>query len=312
MIKKILVAIEPFLTDVTEYSGFEFVINPWGGAPTPDTIAEELAARPYDALITGTKQIKKEIADTCPTLKVISRVGVGYDNVDVKYFRSKGIAVTNTPYGPTNATAEQSMALLLSAVRNIPTYDKELKEGFWKRQMRKGLEESVVAVIGTGRIGRRVAQLLYPFGCRILLHDKYINEEFADKVGGIYCPKEEVLQQADIMMLHMSIEGTNKPWLGEEELMMLEDRSVIIVNAARGALVNEEALYKYLQLHQNSTYCADVFVSEPYKGRLMELHNTIFTPHVSSMTYGSRMGTEKASILNTIAVLNGENCDNIL
>ena len=309
---KVLVAINPFLTNVDCYKGYEFVINPWGGDPTSELIANELSKEPYDALLVGTKRIGREIAEECPTLKIISRVGAGYENNDVEFFRSRNIITTNTPYAPTKSTAEHAVTLLLAGNRNLVEYNNNLKNKIWTRTIRKSLGESAVGIVGTGNIGRQTARLLKGFGCKIYLYDRLQDHDFAKEVNGTFITKEEIISKCDIISLHLPATEETASWISAKELSVIGEKPCIIVNNARGNLVDENSLIGHLRKHENTIYCADVFKEEPYYGELCELKNTILTPHISTSTFSARIEAERQAIENAIAVLEGKPCKYVL
>jgi len=167
--------------------------------------------------------------------------------------------------------------------------------------------DATVGIIGFGRIGKRLANLLKPFNCRVLLHDISPDLATAHAMGLEFVSKKEILDQADIISFHIPLKDDTLNWLSHMEFEQME-RPVTIVNTARGGIVNEDAAYTYLKQHPQSYYCCDVFAEEPYYGPLIELDNTLLTPHASSFTIGSRRQTELLAIDNCIKVLKGEPC----
>lgn len=303
---RVLVALYPFFTDLTEYQDVSFSVNPWGGEPTPQQIEDELATGRYNALIVGTKKVNNAIANRC-AIKAISRVGVGYDNIDVSHFTGKGVRVAYTPLGPTDSTAEMALSLMLSALRNISLYDRRLKKGCWERILNRSLKESTVGVVGFGRIGKKISSLLKPFGCEILLHD--IDPDFgtANAMGLGFADKAKILQRCNVITFHLPLKADTCKWMSYSETAVLQPDTVV-VNTSRGGIVDEDAILSFLQQNERSWYCSDVFVDEPYSGKLLEVENTLLTPHASSYTVSSRLQTEKLAIENCISLLRGERC----
>jgi len=295
---KVLICIYPFLTIPEEQKDIVF-LNPWSSDPTPDQIEEEMVKHNCECLIIGTKRVNNSLAERCPSLKVISRVGVGYNNIDVEFFKKHGVITTYTPFGPTDSTAEMALALMLAGTRHLITYDRGLRNGVWKREFHLRMKDSTVGIVGFGRIGKRLATLLKA------------DMATAHALGLSFVDKEELLKRSDIISFHVPLKQDTVDWLSDPELGML-NRPVTMVNTARGGIINEKAVYGYLKDHPESYYCCDVFEDEPYAGPLTELDNVLLTPHASSFTVGSRRQTEELAIDNCLRVLRGQPCNNIV
>ena len=308
---KILIAIHPFLLDFPEIKNCEFVNNPWGKRPSEDELEKELIIGNYDGLIVGTTKIKDSIIKQVDSLKVISRVGVGVNNIDVKLFNKHGVLTTNTPFGLTNSAAEMAVALILAGIRRLVSYNEMVKNKKWNRKFGLSLAEATVGIVGFGNIGKRVAALLKAFDCNIILNDAEPDFVTAQAMDLKFVNKEKLLEKSDIITLHLPSNENTRDWLSFKELRNLE-KPVIIVNTARGDIVNESAIYEYLKNHDDSYYCCDVYVEEPYKGKLTELENVLLTPHVSTFTFGSRRLSEQLAIENCLNVLSGKACSYIV
>lgn len=308
---KILIAIFPFLNNPQQTEDIEFICNPWGREPSAAEIEDELVSGQYDALIVGTKTVNNSIIEKVDSLKVISRVGVGYNNIDVEYFKKHGVITTYTPFGPTDSTAEMALALILAGTRRLANYDRMIKGKRWSREFGLRLMDATIGIVGFGRIGKRLSVLLKALGCNILLNDINPDLATAHAMGLRFVDKEEMLNQADVLSFHVPLKKDTINWLSYEELGKI-DRPITIVNTARGGIVNEQAAYEYLKFHPESYFCCDVFEEEPYQGNLTELTNVLLTPHASSFTVGSRMQTELLAIQNCVQVLRGKPCTNIV
>ncbi len=308
---KILIAIYPFLMDFPEIKNCEFVNNPWGRRPSADDIEQELITGKYDGLIVGTTRINDSITEQADSLKVISRVGVGVNNVDIKLFEKHGILTTNTPFVLTNSAAEMAVAMILAGIRRLVSYNKMVRDKKWDRKFGLSLSEATVGIVGFGNIGKRVATLLKAFDCNIILNDADPDFITAQEMDLKFVSKEEILKKSDIITLHLPSNENTRDWLSFKELRNLE-KPVIIVNNARGDLVNENAIYKYLKSNNESYYCCDVYIEEPYKGKLTELDNVLLTPHVSTFTLSSRYQAEQLAIENCLDVLSGKACNFIV
>ena len=218
---------------------------------------------------------------------------------------------TYTPFGPTDSTAEMTIAMILAGTRRLTNYNAMMKETKWKREFGLRLMDATVGIVGFGRIGKRVATLLKPFGCTILLNDIKPDKATAHAMGWHFVNKEELLNKADIISFHVPLKEDTRDWLSFKEFVKIS-RPVTIINTARGGIVNEQAVYEYLKDHPQSYFCCDAFVEEPYKGPLSDLENCLLTPHASTFTVGSRKQTELQAIDNCIKVLKGEPCDYIV
>jgi len=308
---KILIAVYPFLTDTPVIKNFKFVGNPWGKRPSADALEKELVAGKYDGLIVGTTEVKKSIVKKIDSLRVISRVGVGVDNVDVEFFRKHGVLTTNTPFGLTNSAAEMAVALILAGIRRLINYNTMVKNKRWDRKFSLSLADATVGIVGYGNIGKRVANLLRAFDCNIILNDIKKDFTISDTKGLKFVDKKELLKKSDIITFHIPINKNTIDWLSFEELKNLE-KPVVIVNTSRGGIVNEQAIYEYLKSHNDSYYCCDVYVNEPYNGKLIELENVLLTPHVSTFTLSSRRQVEKLAVENCLEILSGKPCSCIV
>ncbi|MDD5454083.1 MAG: NAD(P)-dependent oxidoreductase [Candidatus Ratteibacteria bacterium] len=309
---KILIAVHPFLLDIPEIKNIDFINNPWGRKPSADDLEKELVTGKYDGLIVGTTEVKKSIVEKVNSLKVISRVGVGVDNVDVEFFKKHGVLTTNTPFGLTNSAAEMAVALILAGMRRLVNYNNMVKNNKrWDRKIGLSLADATIGIVGYGNIGKRVAFLLKAFDGNIILSDAKPDFITAQAMGLKFVGKKELLEKSDIITLHVPLDESSIDWLSFEELKNLK-KPVVIVNTARGGIVNEQAIYEYLKNHNDSYYCCDVYVSEPYNGKLIELENVLLTPHISTCTLSSRRQAEQLAIENCLKILSGKSCNNIV
>lgn len=248
------------------------------------------------ALVAGVEDINKEVLAKASSLKVISRCGVGADNVDVILAKQRGVSVFITPDAPTQAVAELTVGLMLSALRQITLHDRLLKTMRWERKSSGLLSSKTVGLVGYGRIGQCVAKLLSSFDAKIIYFDPIRNDcNLASSVDSL----DEVLARSDIISLHMP---ANKHTSGMVKSSFLEKMksNAILVNTSRGSLINENDLYNHLVNYPEVIAALDVFNVEPYTGELRELPNTILTPHVGSYTKESRLAMEKEALINLI------------
>jgi len=278
--------------DQLEKERIEFVLNPYSRKLTREEVLE--LAKGITGLIAGTEPLDASVLRKLKGLKVISRCGVGTDNVDLITAEDLGIQVFNTPSGPTLAVAELTIGLILDLLRKVSFMDRKLREGLWEKNMGNLLCGKRVAIIGFGRIGQKVADLLTPFGVDIAYCDICSIEcSFPEK------KKVDLLSWADIITLHCSATLDDGPIIRKEEIKRMK-KGAWLINGSRGGLVDEEALYWSLKAGHLSGAALDVFENEPYTGPLRELDNVILTPHIGSYARESRIEMELQAVRNMI------------
>lgn len=241
----------------------------------------------YDALIvrSGT-QVTADLIERAPKLKVIGRAGVGVDNVDLAAASKRGILVANAPESTVISAAEHTIGLLLALSRRIPQAHAELKAGRWERSRFAGLElaDKTLGLVGFGRIGQQVARRARGLAMRVLAFDPYVAPDRFREMGVDRAETlDELLAESDFLSLHLTLTAETRGMLGREELARMKD-GVRIVNAARGELVEEDALIEALRSGKVAGAALDVFSVEPYSGPLLELENVVVTPHLAAST----------------------------
>jgi len=275
--------------------GFEVVVNPLGRTLSEEETIGFLDGVPY--LIAGTERLSAEVLRRCAELRVISRCGVGLDNVDLEVARQLGIVVASTPGAPTEAVAELTVGLILGLLRRIPEADRALRAGRWQKAMGELLRGKALGIVGLGRIGRRVVELIGPFGVRVLAADPCTDTSFAAQHRVTVTNLPGLLREADIVSLHLASSGG--VLIGERELGWMKP-SAYLLNLARGGVVDEAALARALAEGRLAGAALDVFAEEPYIGPLAGLENVILTPHIGSYARETRIEQEEAAALNLI------------
>jgi D-3-phosphoglycerate dehydrogenase len=251
-----------------------------------DELAEVIGN--YDAVITrsGTA-ITASLLAKPGKLKVIGRAGVGLDNIDIEAASKKGIIVMNAPTGNTLAATELTMGVMLAAARKIPLAHNSLKEGKWDRKKFMGVElyHKTLGVVGLGRIGANVAIRSKSFGMRVIAYDPYIKKSKADSVGAIlYDDLNDVLREADVITFHTPLTPKTRNMITSREIALMKN-GVILINCARGGIINESDLYDALKSGKVFGAGVDVFEREPAgSNRLLELENVFATPHIGANT----------------------------
>ena len=271
--------------------GYEIILNPYGRKITSDEFGE--LAKDAIGVIAGTESINEAVASKLSSLKVISRCGAGIDNIEMPAMKKLRIKVFNTPDAPTLAVAELTVGLILGLLRKVVLMDSALRKGRWNKLMGNLLYGKRVGIVGFGRIGQKVAELLKGFGCKIAYSDPDVEGciSGADKL-----PFEELLAWADVISLHT---GGKDNLLGEKEFKLLK-KEAYVVNTSRGTAIDEEIAYEYLKERKIAGMALDVFSQEPYAGPLKGLDNVILTPHIGSYAKEARVNMEMQAVENLL------------
>jgi D-3-phosphoglycerate dehydrogenase len=241
----------------------------------------------YDAIvIRSATKLTADVIERAVSLKVIGRAGVGIDNVDVDAATRRGIVVANAPESTVVSAAEHTIGLLVALTRNIPQAHAALKQGRWERKIYGGVELAgkTLGVLGFGRIGQQVARRAAGLGMRVVAYDPFVaadrfrelGVERLEELAGVYAA-------ADFITLHLPLTDDTRESLGAEAFAQMRD-GVRIVNAARGELIDEDALLAALRSGKVGGAALDVFSTEPYSGPLLELDNVVATPHLAAST----------------------------
>lgn len=267
-----------------------------------------------DALISGTDWLREDVIARFPDcLKVISRPAVGYDRVDIAAARKRGIDVCNTPGANTDAVADVTLGLLLCCARKIPNYISGTRNLKWTldgKQM--SLRGKTLGVLGLGAIGKEVSIRAAAFGMQILAYDPFINMEFCREHNITPLTQEEVIAQADILTLHLPLIPSTQHVIDKETFHLMKD-GVILINAARGGLIDHDELYKALTNGKIYAYGADVMEEEPPGDHpLFHLPNTFITPHIGANTLEASQNMMKMALENALDILEGKPCRHIV
>jgi glyoxylate reductase len=252
-----------------------------------------------DALVAVVARVGAAELELLPDLGLVANYGVGYDTIDVAACRERGVAVTNTPGVLDAAVADLTLALILACRRHLVVSDRFVRERRWQRGwaqpelLGRDLAGSTLGLVGRGRIGSEVARRAEAFGMRIVHHTRS---------GGI--PLDELLGTADVVSLHVPLTPETRDLLARERLALIQDGATLI-NTARGAIVDEEALVEELASGRISAGL-DVFAHEPnVPERLLDLPNVVLTPHVASATVETRAAMTRVLVDNVLAFLRG-------
>lgn len=249
---------------------------------------EELLSRIADADIVynirSTSIFNKNVLENCPRLKLISIYGVGYDNVDIRAAAELGITVTNTPGYSAVAVAEMALALMFAVARRLVQNDRAIRTGSWARGYSSQLCGKTFGVVGTGNIGQRVILLGKSIGMKVMAWTYHPSPQRAKEYGVEFVTLEKLLRQSDVVSLHVLAVPQTRNLIGERELGLMK-RNAILINTARGSLVDEAALVKALQEGKIAGAGLDVFATEPLPlgHPLRNLENVVLSPHTAAM-----------------------------
>ncbi len=277
--------------------GIEAVMNPHGRALTEDEAIAVLQG--CVGVAAGTEPLTARVMDAVPGLRVISRCGVGMDNVDSEAAAARNIQVRNTPEGPTQAVVELTLGYALDLMRRVTLMDRDVRNGVWKKRMGNLLHGKNLGIIGFGRIGRAVAEVFAFMGCQVSFYDPFVAGD-----QGAFQRREpgDLLAWADIVTLHCAKPADGSKVLDAARIASMKEGAWLI-NAARGGLVDEDALADALRSGRLSGAALDVFAKEPYAGPLAELPTAVLTPHIGSYARESRIQMEIDTVRNLLDAL---------
>ncbi len=258
-----------------------------------------------DAMVVGVEKLTEPVIKAAKKMKIISKHGVGFDNIDLKAASKAGIVVTSAPSANSDAVADLTIGLVVSLARHIPSADSAVKAGSWPRVVGVELYGKVWGIIGLGRIGKRVAKRALGFSMRILANDITRDEAFAKEFGVTYLPLDKVLAESDFISIHVPLDASTRRMIGARELGLMKNKA-FLVNISRGDIVDEEALYQALKKKSIGGAALDVFSQEPLgTSPLLALDNVITTPHMGGYTYDALRETGMVCVRDIVDVLEG-------
>jgi D-3-phosphoglycerate dehydrogenase len=302
----VLIALSTFVEhdraplELLERSGHPFRIHSTGKRITTPELLDE--GRDAAVIVAGVEPYDAATLEQLPELRCISRCGVGTDAVDLAAARARGITVLNTPDVPTAAVAELALSMFLALSRNLHRQANLMHAHQWKRLESHLLGGRTVGIIGLGRIGRRVAQLSEAFGAKVIAHDPFAD---ASTVGAIELVSlDDLLARADIVSLHAARSATHPLVLDAAALARMK-RGVVVVNLARGSMIDEPALMEALKTGHVAGAGLDVFSSEPYDGPLCDFEQVILTPHSATLPVETRAAMELECVDKALRFLDG-------
>ena len=307
---KVLITTVPFSEknrfplDLLEKNNIDYLVNPLNKKLTEEELFNMVAD--FDVVIAGTESITKKIMENAPKLKMISRVGIGLDSVDLLTAKDKGIAVSYTPDAPAPAVAELTIGMMLTLLRSVHVSNFQMHLGEWHRYFGRRLSEVTIGIIGVGRIGTGVLEHLQGFrNPKILVNDTSIKEDIGKKFNVEWVTKEEIYERSDVISLHLPLTGETKNMIKKDHLLSMKT-DAIIINTSRGGIINESDLYGVMQSGHLSGAAIDVFNNEPYNGDLKNIERCLLTAHMGSMSVDCRTRMEIEATEEAVRFLTGK------
>ncbi len=277
-------------------AGIEVKLNPFKTRLTEDQVTELLGTNTI-GLIAGLETLNEKVLTAATALRVIARVGTGLDSVDLAAAAKLDITVLNTPDAPASAVAELTIGHILSLLRNIASTDRQIRNNIWQGQMGSLLETKTIGIVGCGRIGQRVADLVSAFGAKVVVSDPYSQTQDYEN-----CALDELCQKVDILTLHIPYADTTHHIIDARQIQSMK-RGSFIINISRGGLVDEDALLQALQSGHIAGAALDCFEHEPYFGPLSKLQNVQMTAHMGTYAQETRDRMEREASELLVKVL---------
>jgi D-3-phosphoglycerate dehydrogenase len=291
--------------EILEKNGYILELNPFDRTMTEDELIERIKGA--SALVAGSDKMTKRVLEAgSPTLKIVAKQGVGYNTIDIEAAKELGIAVTITPGANSKSVADLTMGLILNAARNISGMDRAIRNNEWYRYTGCELNNKIIGIVGMGHIGGEVAKRAYAFGMKILAYDIYPRQDFIEKYNVTYVSLEKLFKQSDVITLHAPAIKATENMINRDSLNLMKS-TAILVNAARGELINEEDLYEALKNKKIGFAALDVYKNEPLKNsKLTDLENIVFTAHAGAYTKSAIIGAGVIASEEIVRVLSGE------
>ena len=291
--------------EILEKNGYILELNPFDRTMTEDELIDRIKGA--SALVAGSDKVTKRVLEAgSPTLKIVAKQGVGYNTIDIEAAKELGIAVTITPGANSKSVADLTMGLILNAARNISGMDRAIRNNEWYRYTGCELNNKIIGIVGMGHIGGEVAKRAYAFGMKILAYDIYPRQDFIEKYNVTYVSLEKLFKQSDVITLHAPAIKATENMINRDSLNLMKS-TAILVNAARGELINEEDLYEALKNKKIGFAALDVYKNEPLKNsKLTDLENIVFTAHAGAYTKSAIIGAGVIASEEIVRVLSGE------
>jgi D-3-phosphoglycerate dehydrogenase len=284
----------------------EIVFNPQGRPLSENELIPLL--KDCDGCIAGLDFFTREVIDACDKLKVISRYGAGVDRVDVAAAKVKNIVVCNTPGVNAQAVADLTIGLVLSVARKLPLLDRKTKKGQWVRSTGVELYGKTFGVLGLGAVGKAVAKRAQGFSMKTLAYDPYIDLTYTETHDIAVANFDRLIQESDVISLHLPLNEKTRHIIDGDAMRAMK-RGVILVNTARGGLIDEQAACELLESGYLGGLGLDTYEEEPpRRSPLFDRDNVVLTPHTGAHTVEATVNMAELSVQNLVDVLSGRNC----
>lgn len=299
---------------VIEPLNAEYQVEMWEkeDVPVPRDVLLKKAGSASALITMLSDQMDGELLEHASSLKVIANLAVGYDNIDLQAAKEKGVIICNTPDVLTDTTADLTFGLLMAAARRIVEADRYIKEGRWKSWSPlllagADIHHKTIGIVGMGSIGETVAKRAKGFDMNILYHNRSRKPEAEEGLGAVYVSMDELLAQSDFVVVLAPLTPETEGLFQKEQFQAMK-KSAFFINAARGAIVNEEALIEALKKGEIAGAGLDVFVEEPIDSNhpLLQLDNVVALPHIASSSIETRTAMMNLCVQNVMAVLKGD------
>jgi len=289
----------------------EIVYNPHSRPLTEDEIIPLLEG--CDGYLAGLDFITEKVINATQGLKVISRYGIGCDRVDLEAAKKKDIVVTNTPGANADAVADLTLGLMLAVARGIPMLDRSTKQGEWIRRTGIELGGKTLGLLGFGMIGKATARRALGFDMKVIAYDPYMDEIYAKEKGIMSGSLEQVIEESDFISLHLPLLDSTANIIGKDSIARMR-LGAIVINTARGGLIDEAALYQALESGHLGGAALDAYEKEPPDASLplYQLPNVVTTPHTGAHTAEASLNMATMAVDNLISILESGECPYIV
>lgn len=289
---------DPQIFDFLVDKGLELVRNETGGILTKAQLMDAISD--CDGVIVGVDPLDRDVLNAAVKLKAISKYGVGVDNIDVQAAEARGIPVSRTAGANSEAVADYTMALMLAVARKVVMIDRSCRQRDWKKSMTRDISGGTLGLVGLGAIGKLVARRASGFGMQCIAYDPYWDEDYAKANKITRVSVDEVYRTADVITLHVPLTSQTRHMVGKRELALMRP-DAILINTARGGLLDEDALLDALE--KNAIYGAgiDAFAEEPPTNpRWYQLDNVVLGSHCAASTYGAAYSMGRMAAQNLL------------
>ena len=282
--------IDRYPLDLLEEKNISYLINPLGKKLSEDELLSLVGD--CEVIVAGTEAITDKVMAAAKNLRLISRVGIGLDSVDLLAAQKRNIAVSYTPDAPAPAVADLTMGLMYTLLRKVHMANVQMHQGNWHRFFGRRLTECSIGIIGAGRVGAQVIKNLQVLGCKaILYYDQNVRLDSEGDGQVVFSEKDEIYKTCDIISLHVPLDMKTKNMITLDQIKLMK-QDAFLINTSRGGIVNEHDLEIALRENQIAGAAVDVFEEEPYSGALINYDNCILTSHMGSMSIDCRTQME--------------------